>query len=74
MNNGAMRARRRFIVGLFGAAAIGLASCVSAPVELHGKPSGSLTLPLQGVYKATVRAPYIGPISARLTAAPSKDG
>ncbi len=43
-------------------------------MELEGKPSGSLTLPLRGVYKATVRAPFVGPVSARFTAEPSDTG
>lgn len=53
---------------------LALGACVAAPVELDGKPSGSLSLPLQGVYKATVRAPFVGPISARFTAKPTKMG
>jgi hypothetical protein len=67
-NNGWMR------VGLVIACLLLVAGCVSAPVKLAGKPSGSLQLPLQGVYKATVRAPFIGPVSARLSAAPSEQG
>src|ERR1044071_4723754 len=69
---GAMRARR--VMALVLLASAWLAGCVSAPVKLEGKPSGSLSLPLRGVYKATVRAPFIGPVSARLSAAPSEHG
>ena len=33
-----------------------------------------MSLPLKGVYKATVRAPFVGPISARFTAEPTEGG
>ncbi len=67
--------RTRHICSLLAASAlITLGGCYSAPVELEGRPSGSLTLPLKGVYKATVRAPFVGPISARFTAEPTEKG
>jgi hypothetical protein len=50
-----VKAFRPILTALAALAALG--GCYSAPVELHNKSSGSLHLPLQGVYKATTHAP-----------------
>lgn len=58
------------------AAALAAAGCAAPPphVSFAGRPTGAVALPLSGVYKATVNAPLVGPVSARISASPTADG
>ena len=73
-NNHPMRPRPNIALVLAAAAATVLAACSTSTVKLKGRPQGAIALPLKGVYTATVRAPFIGPVSGRLTAEPVEGG
>lgn len=57
-------------------AGMALAACSAGSyVAMHGASAGSTEMPrLDGVYKATVIAPMLGPVQARITAEPTRDG
>lgn len=65
--------RRLANLGLIAIAALGV-GCASPTVKLIGRPAGRVSLPLRGVYTATVRAPFIGPVRGQLTAEPTPTG
>ncbi|MFN0132717.1 MAG: S41 family peptidase [Phycisphaerales bacterium] len=51
-----------------------LGACVGTPAKIEGTKGKAIALPLDGVYKATVRTPFLGPVSSIITAKPTKEG
>lgn len=51
-----------------------LVGCASSPQRIEGAKGKPIALPLDGVYKATVRTPFLGPVSSFISARPTKDG
>ena len=58
------------------AAAAGCAGSAGKAIRHEGRPTGQVTLPLQGVYKATIIPPFdfIGPIAGRISAEQTPKG
>lgn len=73
-----MTTRRRHRIPAVVAAAAMLIpwGCASTPVKYAGRPPGQVSLPLDGIYKATIIPPFdfIGPISGRISARPTETG
>ncbi len=53
--------------------ASGFGCAASSTVAMVGKPSGRLTMPLKGVYRATVHSSFAGSLSGLMTAEPLLD-
>ena len=72
-----MPARRNLLSSLLaGAAALACGACATTSIKHEGRPAGAVSVPLNGVYKATIIPPFdfIGPISGRISAQPTPTG
>jgi hypothetical protein len=70
-----MPALRRTAPTIGAAATLALAGCAGEPFsELARKAPSAPSLPLNGVYDATIQAPFSGALTARLYAQPTEQG
>ncbi len=68
--------RQNAILSLLASLAMLASGCGGPSVQHTGRSAGNISLPLDGVYRATIIPPFdfIGPISGRISAKPAKSG